>query len=73
MHLLDIDGHAAVVDSEIPDGFVPFDAQEITWDLYATYAPQNADRHDGVDFPGFGFVDKFSPSGKLLQRLESGP
>jgi uncharacterized protein (TIGR03118 family) len=29
--------------------------------------------HDDFDFPGLGFVDKFSPDGKLLQRLERGP
>jgi uncharacterized protein (TIGR03118 family) len=73
VHLPDIDGHAALVDSEIPEGFAPFNVQEINGDLYVTFAHQNASRHDDLDFPGFGFVDKFSPSGKLLQRLESGP
>jgi len=73
VHLPDIDGHAALVDREIPEGFAPFNVQQINGDLYVTYARQNAARHDDLDFPGFGFVDKFSPSGKLLQRLESGP
>ncbi len=39
----------------------------------AIYAKQNATKHDDFDFPGFGFVDKFSPKGKLLQRLKHGP
>lgn len=73
VHLPDIDGHVALVDYEIPEGFAPFNVQEINGDLYVTYARQNAARHDDLDFPGFGFVDKFSPSGKLLQRLEGGP
>ena len=73
MHHPDIDGHAALVDSEIPDGVVQFDAREIDGNLHVTYEPQNADRHDEVNSLGFGLVDKFSPSGKLLQRLESGP
>jgi uncharacterized protein (TIGR03118 family) len=73
VHLPDIDGHVALVDNEIPEGFAPFNVQEIDGDLYVTYARQNAARHDDLDFPGFGFVDKYSPSGKLLQRLEGGP
>jgi len=38
-----------------------------------TYAKQNATKHDDFDFPGFGFVDEFSPKSKLLQRLKHGP
>lgn len=73
VQLPDIDGHSAFVDREIPEGFAPFNVQVINGDLYVTYARQNAAKHGDLDFPGFGFVDKFSPSGKLLQRLESGP
>lgn len=73
VHLPDIDGHPALFDREIPEGFAPFNMQEINGDLYVTYARQNAAKHDDLDFPGFGFIDIFSPSGKLLQRLESGP
>ena len=73
VHLPDIDGHAAFIDNEIPEGFAPFNVQEINGDLYVTYAKQNVAKHDDLDFPGFGFVNKFSPAGKLLQRLESGP
>jgi uncharacterized protein (TIGR03118 family) len=73
VQLHDIDGHPVFVDREIPKGFAPFNVQEINGDLYVTYARQNAAKHDDLDFPGFGLVDKFSPSGKLLQRLESGP
>jgi len=60
-------------DEEIPQGFAPFNVQEVNGNLYVTYANQNATKHDDFDFPGFGFVDKFSPKGKLLQRLKHGP
>jgi uncharacterized protein (TIGR03118 family) len=60
-------------DEEIPQGFAPFNVQEANGNLYVTYAKQNATKHDDFDFPGFGFVDKFSPKGKLLQRLKRGP
>jgi uncharacterized protein (TIGR03118 family) len=60
-------------DDEIPPGFAPFNVQEVNGNLYVTYAKQNASKHDDFDFPGFGYVDKFSPKGKLLQRLKHGP
>jgi len=65
--------HQAFRDEEIPGGFAPFNVQEVNGNLYVTYAKQNATKHDDFDFPGFGFVDKFSPTGKLLQRLKRGP
>jgi uncharacterized protein (TIGR03118 family) len=67
------DDGAAFVDRQIPEGFAPFNVQEVNGNLYVTYAKQNATKHDDFDFPGFGFVDKFSPKGKLLQRLKQGP
>jgi uncharacterized protein (TIGR03118 family) len=57
----------------VPSGFAPFNVQEVNGNLYVTYAKQNASKHDDFDFPGLGFVDKFSPAGKRLQRLEQGP
>ena len=65
-------GHA-FLDREIPEGFAPFNVQEVNGNLYVTYAKQNATKHDDLDFPGLGFVDKFSLKGKLLQRLKHGP
>jgi uncharacterized protein (TIGR03118 family) len=64
---------AAFFDREIPEGFAPFNVQEVNGDLYVTYAKQNATKHDDFDFPGLGYVDKFSPKGKLLQHLKHGP
>jgi uncharacterized protein (TIGR03118 family) len=69
----DNDGGPAFLDRAIPEGFAPFNVQDVNGNLYVTYAKQNAAKHDDFDFPGFGFVDKFSPKGKLLQRLEKGP
>ena len=68
-----LDHDDAFRDREIPRGFAPFNVQEVGGNLYVTYAKQNSKRHDDFDFPGFGFVDKFSPDGELLQRLERGP
>jgi len=69
----DDDSDRAFRDHRIPDGFAPFNVQAVGSDLYVTYAKQNATKHDDFDAPGLGFVDKFSPTGKLEQRLEAGP
>ena len=59
-------------DERIPNGFAPFNIQNIGGSLFVTYAKQNADKHDDVAGDGLGFVDLYSPSGKLLTRFEHG-
>ena len=60
-------------DEEIPEGYAPFNIQNIGGSLFVAYAKQNAARHDDVAGEGFGFVDIFSTAGKLEGRLEHGP
>ena len=57
-------------DEQLPEGYAPFNVQNIGGNLYVTFALQDAEKHDEVDGPGLGFVDIFSPSGILLKRLE---
>ncbi len=59
-------------DDHIPWGFAPFNIQAIGKNIYVTYAKQDAAKHDDVAGAGLGFVDVFSPYGKLLARLEHG-
>jgi uncharacterized protein (TIGR03118 family) len=59
-------------DERIPDDFAPFNVQNIGGNLYVAYAKQDSSKHDEVNGPGLGFVDVFSPTGRLLHRLESG-
>ena len=55
-----------------PRGFVPFNVQNIGGNLYVAFAKQNQTK-TFVDFgAGLGFVDVFSPRGRLLRRLEHG-
>ena len=56
----------------IPDGFAPFNIQNIGGLLYVAYAKQDRAKHDEVDGPGLGFVNVFSPTGQLVRRLDSG-
>ena len=59
-------------DDSIPDGFAAFNVQNIGGSIFVTYAKQDSLRHDPVDGDGLGFVDIFTPSGKLISRLEHG-
>src|SRR5712671_2534703 len=65
-------GEHAFEDEQIPKGFAPFNVQNIGGNLYVAYAKQNKAK-TFVDFgAGLGFVDVFSPRGRLLLRLEHG-
>jgi len=60
-------------DDWIPRCFAPFNIQNIGGSLFVTYAKQDAPRHDDVPGDGLGFVDIYSPTGRLEGRLEHGP
>ena len=59
-------------DDHLPRGYAPFNVQNIGGNIYVTYAKQDGARHDEVDGAGLGYVDVFSPRGRLLNRLQSG-
>jgi uncharacterized protein (TIGR03118 family) len=69
------DNHFTLVNSftdpTIPAGFAPFGIHNIGGKLYVTFAKQGPGKDDDDARPGNGFVDVFSPSGDLLQRLVS--
>jgi len=58
-------------DRHLPRGYAPFGIRAINGLIYVTYAKQDADRHDDVAGPGHGFIDVFTPSGFMLERLVS--
>lgn len=60
-------------DRRIPRGFSPFGIQDIGGDLYVTFAKRDPVTNDDVKGAGLGFVDVFSPTGRLLRRFEHGP
>jgi uncharacterized protein (TIGR03118 family) len=65
-------GEDAFDDDQLPPGFAPFNVQNIGGNLYVAYAKQDQAK-TFVDFgAGLGFVDVFSPRGRLLMRLEHG-
>ncbi len=60
-------------DDSLPPGFAPFNVQNIGGNIYVGFAMQDSDKHDEVDGAGLGYVDIFSPEGRLLRRLQHGP
>jgi uncharacterized protein (TIGR03118 family) len=68
----DRDGHNDRGADRIPEGFAPFNIQNIGGTLFVTYAKQDAPRHDPVGGSGFGFVEIFTPEGKHIGHLEHG-
>jgi uncharacterized protein (TIGR03118 family) len=62
---------SAFRDPLLPKGYAPFNVQALDGKLYVAYAKQDADAEDEVAGPSLGFVDVFSPSGVMLQRLVS--
>lgn len=63
--------YGAFVDGDIPHGFGPFGIQNIRGDIYVSYAKQDAAHHDDVHGPGLGYVDVYTPTGRLLRRVAS--
>ena len=70
-HAISLHGDA-FRDERVPHGFAPFNVQNIGGNLYVAFAKQDGAKHDEVDGAGLGYVDVFSPTGRLLHRLESG-
>jgi uncharacterized protein (TIGR03118 family) len=60
------------VDEQLPPDYVPFNVQAIGNDVVVAYALHEEGSRFETDGPGLGFVDIYSSSGRLLQRLEHG-
>jgi uncharacterized protein (TIGR03118 family) len=65
-------GQGAFVDDHLPPGFAPFNIQNIGGNLYVAYAKQDQAKTFVTQGAGLGFVDVFSPQGRLLLRLQHG-
>jgi len=65
-------GQGAFDDDHLPPGFAPFNIQNIGGNLYVAYAKQDQAKTFVTPGAGLGFVDVFSPQGRLLLRLQHG-
>jgi uncharacterized protein (TIGR03118 family) len=68
-HLVHLPGQFR--DRHLPRGYTPFGIRAINGLIYVTYAKQDAAKHDDVAGPGHGFIDVFTTSGFLVERLVS--
>lgn len=59
-------------DPQIPQGFAPFNVQNVGGNIVVAFAKQDGEKHDEVDGAGLGYVDIFTPGGRLLLRLQQG-
>ena len=60
------------VDERLPRHYVPFNVQAIGNDIVVTYVLHQDGAQFETDGPGLGYVDIYTSSGRLLQRLEHG-
>lgn len=60
------------VDDQIPEGFAPFNVQNIGGKIFVAFAKQDPKKEDEVAGPGLGFVDAFDANGNLIMRLKHG-
>ncbi len=60
------------VDEKLPRSYVPFNVQAIGNNIVVTYVLHEDGSRFETDGPGLGFVDIYTSTGQLLQRLEHG-
>lgn len=58
-------------DPDLPQGYAPFNIQQIGSFVFVTFALQDAARHDPVSGPGNGIVDIFDQEGNFVHRFAS--
>jgi uncharacterized protein (TIGR03118 family) len=59
----------AFTDPKLPAGYAPFGIQNVNGMIVVTYAKQDAEGVDEVAHQGFGFVDAYETSGRLIGRI----
>jgi uncharacterized protein (TIGR03118 family) len=59
-------------DENIPQGYAPFNVQNIGGNILVAFAQADSQGHDDVQGAGHGYVDVFTTTGHLLLRLQHG-
>jgi len=58
-------------DPTIPKGWAPFGIQALNGNIFVTYALQDKSKQIEVPGNGLGYVDEYTPDGKLVARVAS--
>jgi uncharacterized protein (TIGR03118 family) len=61
----------AFTDRSIPKGYAPFNVQTLGGNVYVTYAEIDPATGREVPGKGVGFVDEYTPEGRLVARIDS--
>jgi uncharacterized protein (TIGR03118 family) len=67
-----LNGRKPFEDPQLPEDYVPFNVATIGNDIVVTFVLVPPGQQLPTAGPGFGYVDIFSSTGQLLQRLEHG-
>jgi uncharacterized protein (TIGR03118 family) len=59
-------------DTNAPDGYAPFNVQNLRGMVFVTFAKQDSAKHDDVAGPGNGLIDVFDPMTGMFHRLSTG-
>jgi uncharacterized protein (TIGR03118 family) len=59
-------------DPNVPEGYAPFNVQEINGLVFVTFALQDADKEDDVAGKGHGLIDLFDPKTGAFNRFATG-
>jgi len=59
-------------DAKLPKGYAPFGIQALGGSIFVTYAKQDTAKRVDVPGGGRGYVDEYTPDGKLVARVASG-
>jgi uncharacterized protein (TIGR03118 family) len=62
----------AFMDPNLPDGYAPFNIQEVAGQLYVMYAKVDEEEHEEEAGPGLGLVDIYTTSGMFVKRFTTG-
>lgn len=60
----------AFKDFFLPQGYAPFNVQQLNGNVFVTYAKPDPKTHEAVG-KGLGFVDEFTPEGRFVTRIAS--
>jgi uncharacterized protein (TIGR03118 family) len=59
-------------DTNAPDGYAPFNVQNLRGMVFVTFAKQDSAKHDDVPGMGNGLIDVFDPMTGMFHRLSTG-
>ena len=70
-HVRSIEDQFSQGEDDLPDGFAPFNVQNLGGNIFVSYAKQGSGINE-QDGPGLGRVRVYTPDGRMVLKLEKG-